>query len=64
MVHTGSKKERIEKREDVIHVWVVSPPTDGRANNDVIRLLALYFDIAPSRVVIACGLGSKKPSKK
>jgi uncharacterized protein (TIGR00251 family) len=42
-----------------ISVRVTAPPTGGRANDAVCRLLAKRLGVAPSRVTIARGAGSR-----
>ncbi len=57
----GAKKDSVEK-EDGSH-FVVSTsarPRQGKANQAVAKLLAGYFDIAPSRVRIISGSSSKQ----
>ncbi len=57
----GAKKNSVEK-EDGSH-FVVSTsarPQQGKANQAVAKLLADYFDIAPSRVRIISGSSSKQ----
>lgn len=39
---------------------VTAPPADGEANRAVIRLLADYFDIAPSRIRLVSGACSRQ----
>lgn len=39
---------------------VTAPPTDGEANRAVIRLLADYLDIAPSRIRLVSGASSRQ----
>lgn len=55
------------KNEEVIQidqthfkVSVKEPPIEGRANEGVCRLIAEYFDIAPSNVTVVSGHTSKK----
>lgn len=56
----NSKKEKIEKfSETNFTVSVCAPPIKGRANQAVIRALADYFNISPSRLRIAAGTTSR-----
>lgn len=41
---------------------VTAPPTDGAANRAVIRLLADYFDVPPSRIRLVSGASSRLKS--
>lgn len=53
-------KERVEKiDESHFIVCTQKIPEKGKANNDVIRILAKYFQISPSRVIITSGFTSK-----
>ena len=57
----GAKRNSVEK-EDGSH-FVVSTsarPQQGKANQAVAKLLADYFDVAPSRVRIVSGSSSKQ----
>jgi len=55
-VQPRAHKQRIQKiGEREYKVWVVSPPEEGRANKEVIDLVASHFRIPPSRVKIAKG---------
>ncbi len=44
---------------NVIKVWLHSPPNEGRANQELVRMLAKKFSIAKSRVEILSGFASK-----
>ncbi|MDO8654870.1 MAG: DUF167 domain-containing protein [bacterium] len=57
----GAKKNSVEK-EDGSHFIVSTSarPQQGKANQAVAKLLADYFDIAPSRVRIVSGSSSKQ----
>ena len=58
---SGAKKNSVEK-EDGSHFIVSTSarPQQGKANQAVVKLLAGYFDIAPSRVRIVSGSSSKQ----
>ncbi|MBI4122855.1 MAG: DUF167 domain-containing protein [Parcubacteria group bacterium] len=58
---SGAKKNSVEK-EDGSHFVVSTParPQQGKANQAVAKLLANYFDIAPSRVRIISGHSSRQ----
>lgn len=45
---------------DIYKVSVKEPPVSGRANDAIIRALAGYFDVAPSKIRLVSGQTSKK----
>lgn len=52
---------KIEKMsEDCFKIWVKEAPTEGKANEAVIKILADHFGIAASRVEIISGRTVKK----
>ena len=56
----GAKLEKIKKiSENSFEVWVKEKPENGKANVAVLRALAKYFDLAPSRLRIISGHTSK-----
>jgi uncharacterized protein (TIGR00251 family) len=57
----GAKKESIEKIGDnKFIVRVKSMPKEGKANEAIVRMLADYFKIAPSRIKIIAGKKNKQ----
>lgn len=46
--------------EGEYRVRVLSPPTEGKANKEVVVLLASHFRLPPSRVKIVKGLKSRQ----
>ena len=59
----GAKAEEIKKIDDTnFVVSVKEPPVQGRANAAIIKVLAAYFNIAPSRVRIVFGHTSREKS--
>jgi len=59
-VKAGSSREKVEKLDDSSYaVWVRAKPTDGKANEAVIKILADYFDTAKSNVTLLKGHTSK-----
>lgn len=48
-----------EKEMDIYKVSVKEPPVNGKANNAVVKALALYFNIPSSRVTLISGSSSK-----
>jgi uncharacterized protein (TIGR00251 family) len=57
----SAKKEQVEQM-DATHfvVQVKAPPVQGKANEAIQKVLAEYFDIAPSRIKIVSGHTSKQ----
>ena len=60
-VKAGSSRDKIEKNADGDYaVWVRAKPTDGKANEAVVKALAEYFDISKSRITLLSGHTSKQ----
>lgn len=55
----NSRNEEITKEDDGFLVRVKEPPKEGKANKAVIRLLAEYFGVSRSSVVILSGFKSR-----
>jgi uncharacterized protein YggU (UPF0235/DUF167 family) len=51
-VHARARTERLEWDGSTLQLWVREPPADGRANAAVIRAVARWVGVAPSRVAI------------
>lgn len=59
-VKAGSSREKVEKTDDGNYtVWVRAKPTDGKANEAVIKALAVHFDTAKSKITLLTGHISK-----
>ncbi|MDF0556741.1 DUF167 domain-containing protein [Kamptonema sp. UHCC 0994] len=59
-VKPNSKQQNIHQEPDgSFKVSLKSPPIDGKANEELIKLLAKKFDVAKSQVTIKSGLSSK-----
>jgi len=59
-VRPNSKIESVEKTsEREFTIRVKAPPTEGRANDAVVKALAEYFDVPKSRVSLSRGASSK-----
>ncbi len=58
-VHAGARLARTEQREDELHVWVSTPPVDGKANLQVVEILAKMHGVPKSAVRLASGQTSK-----
>ncbi|MDH5202528.1 MAG: DUF167 domain-containing protein [Nitrospirota bacterium] len=60
-VKPNAKQERIEKTgENTLSVWVKEKPQEGKANQAVIKILADYFGVARSKVILLKGQTSKQ----
>lgn len=60
-VQPRSRKQQIQKIGDGEYkVRVLSPPAEGKANREVIAVLASHFDLPPSRVKITKGQKSRQ----
>jgi uncharacterized protein (TIGR00251 family) len=58
-VKPNSKKQSIEEMADgTLKVNLKSPPVDGKANKELIELLAEKFNVTKSQVQIKSGLSS------
>jgi uncharacterized protein (TIGR00251 family) len=56
----GAKKSRVVKvAPDTYRVRVKAPPVKGRANQELIRLLADHFNTTASSIVIKRGVRSR-----
>ena len=61
IVKTRAKKRSVEELPDKsLKVSVVSPPIEGKANQEIIELLAEHFSTAKSNIRIKTGTTSKK----
>jgi uncharacterized protein (TIGR00251 family) len=58
-VKPNSRSEEVSRVGDSLIVKVKEPPTEGKANQAVIRLLAEHFGVPQSRVRILSGFRSK-----
>ncbi len=60
-VKPNSKENTVEKLADnEFVVKVKSPPTEGKANNELIRILSEYFDAPKTHIVILKGFKSRQ----
>lgn len=55
----ASKTEIVGRELGVLKVRLAAAPTDGKANDALIRLLADEYDCAPSMIRIVKGAASK-----
>jgi hypothetical protein len=54
-VKPNSSKEKIVKKKDFWKVYLNSPPQEGKANEQLIKLLANYLNVSPNQVFIISG---------
>jgi uncharacterized protein (TIGR00251 family) len=60
-VKPNSKIEKIEEEADgSLTVHLKSPPVDGKANEELIKILAKKFDVPKSYIRIKSGLSSRQ----
>lgn len=56
----GAAKEKIEKLDsETFRVSVTELPVQGKANQAIAKVLAEYFETAPSNVTLVAGFTSK-----
>ncbi len=59
-VKPNSKKQTIIEEEDgSLTVYLKSPPIDGKANTELVELLATKFGVPKSHISIQVGLSSR-----
>lgn len=58
-VKTNSRQAKVIEAGDLVEVHVNASPEDGKANEELIELLADHFEVAKSSVEIAQGFTSK-----
>ena len=60
-VKPNSKQQKIEEQLDgSLIVYLKSPPVDGKANEELIKVLAEKFDVPKSYIRIKSGLSSRQ----
>ena len=64
VVPRASKSEIVGELDGALKVRIASPPVDGAANAELIKLLAKDFDVAKSDVEIITGQTSKNKQIK
>ena len=61
LVHVNSRRPRVEKDLlGVVHVYVNKSALEGKANKAVMEMLAEYFGVGKSQVVIVTGFKAKR----
>jgi uncharacterized protein (TIGR00251 family) len=59
-VKPNSKQQIIEEALDgSLTVHLKSPPVDGKANKELVEILAKRFDVSKSQIIIKSGLSSR-----
>lgn len=59
-VKPNAKQQKIiEEGDGSLTVHLKSPPVDGKANEELIKLLAKKFDVPKSHIYIKSGLSSR-----
>ena len=59
-VKPNSKQQKIEESTDgTLKIRLKSPPVDGKANQELIKVLAKKYGVAKSQITIESGLTSK-----
>ncbi|MFX1449701.1 MAG: DUF167 domain-containing protein [Promethearchaeota archaeon] len=59
-VKPNSKQQKIQKLSDKLYeIWVKSKPERGKANKELIKLLADYFGMHQNQIEIVQGLKSR-----
>lgn len=53
------REEVVKNDDETLTVYTKAPAIEGRANAAVIKLLAKYFKVAPSKVKLTRGATSK-----
>ncbi|MBW4562174.1 MAG: DUF167 domain-containing protein [Mojavia pulchra JT2-VF2] len=60
-VKPNSKQQKIEEQTDgSLNIHLKSPPVDGKANEELIKLLAEKFDVPKSHIQIKSGMTSRQ----
>lgn len=55
VIPNASKSEVVGRELDVIKVRLAAPPIDGKANEELIRVLAEHYDVPKSTITIVKG---------
>jgi uncharacterized protein len=59
-VKPNSSQQKIDAQEDgTFVVFLRSPPVDGKANEELIKILSKEFDVPKSSITIKSGRSSK-----
>ncbi|MGD0834896.1 MAG: DUF167 family protein [Candidatus Dormibacteria bacterium] len=55
VVHPRAGRERLEWDGRELRLWITAPPAEGAANAAVVRAVASWLGVAPSRVHLVTG---------
>jgi uncharacterized protein (TIGR00251 family) len=59
-VRPNSRQQKISKiSEDTFEIWLKSKPERGKANKELLKLLADHFGVSQNQVLIVQGVKSK-----
>lgn len=59
-VKPNTKQQKIQEQADgSLTIYLKSPPVEGKANQELIKLLAKYYGIPKSQIVIKSGISSR-----
>lgn len=64
IVSPGSSQSKIVVKEETIKVYLNSPPAEGKANAELIRILSKKLGIAKSGIEIIRGQSGRKKTLK
>lgn len=60
-VKPRKKEEKVDKIDDTHYVvYTKAPPVDNKANDAVLRILAVYFDLPRWKIQLVSGQSSRK----
>jgi len=60
VVPNASVTEIVGMHDGALKIRLAAPPVDGKANEELVRFLANYFDLSPSEVTIKKGATGKR----
>lgn len=55
----AKRQQVVEQPDGSLLVYLKSPPVDGKANQELIQVLADYFQVTQSQVLIQQGMTSR-----
>lgn len=55
----SSRREILEQKEGVWRIALTSPPTEGKANHELLKFIAKRLSIAPSQLELVSGVKSR-----
>lgn len=59
-VKLHAKEARVEERGNKLDVWLTAPPEGGRANEELVDVLADHFEVSRQSVEIVRGYASRR----